>query len=420
MDTRVGKYTCDTKVQQVAFSALVLFYISLFFRSFTVAIPRTSVRVVPADIVVAFVVLPTIVVLFARGQIVVSRISFRLLALVCVFLAYHGYLLTKSPQPSWGFSLLFLLCRDILILTIVSVVFKELTISQFNKAVFRTSAVMSILMGGAYIVFLAIGANSHWLLDEVVLNNVQGDRAQWFVSDPNFFGILLLVGFLCGLWVTRERNSLVNNVLLTVIGGVIVTTLSRSVIGLCIVTSVLFAFSGTGRSINRINITKTGVVGSAILSGFAIVLSSVPLSQLKKRIAISGGRAELWSPLIVNIDNHLLTGAGLRASQIVLGRYSHNSYLTMLYDGGIIGLGIFAAICASVTLPALRAWLRGELDALLPWWLALVALVPFLFVFSHTYQPITWLIIGVVSLVGSTSGHSGSDVRISAARLDQL
>jgi hypothetical protein len=395
------------------FLALAL-YTSVFFRSFRVHLTGTGVSLVPTDILVLIAV-PIGLALLVRHRknvrAVTSVVSIRLLVLGGLFLVYHAYLNIKSPQPIRGFSLMLLLIRDLIILSLLAGFLHQIDLSHVNRGIFTVSVAMAVPALACYFIVVRAG-NAAVLgpLDETVLTTPGVPRLQWFVADPNFFGILLLLGLLSGYHTVTQNSSLAGYAGILVVSVAVLTTLSRSIIGLFFVLTILYVIGVADRGDDA-----SGLLGNArrlipvivlVVGSGLVILSLFNPEQLLIRLkaGLGSGRLSLWSELASGVSDHLLTGAGLRASEVVLGRYAHNSYLEILYDTGLVGLLMFLLILTTVAIPALRKWLRGTLCSTTPWWLSFVALVPFMFVFSFGYQPLTWLLFSVVAIgVGSTS-----------------
>lgn len=382
----------------------VAVYTSVFFRTLKLPLPIGDVALVPTDLLLLFATVPAVGLAVRyphRIRSTVSPVSLRVLGVGGVFLVYHGYLWTKSPQPLRGFTLVLLLVRDLLIVGFLGAFLDRADLGRVNKGVFAASAVVAVPAVLLYLIVLVTGnPDALGPLSETVWTVYGPFRAQFLVDDPNFFGMLLLVGLLCGAGIRSKRRYLA----LGVVALALLTTLSRSVIGLFLVVSFVYS-SGAGRlSRNLRTLARSprrlvGVLGLGIGLGLSVVLI-VGLESLLRRLlaGIGGSRVSLWSSLAAEVGDSLYTGAGLRASEVVLGRYPHNSYLGLLHDAGLVGLGIFLLILASVALPALREWLDGDLEVATPWWWSLVALVPFLFVFSFAYQPLTWLVVALLAV----------------------
>lgn len=131
-----------------------------------------------------------------------------------------------------------------------------------------------------------------------------------------------------------------------------------------------------------------------------IVVLSVLLSDtiIYRFNEVSFARVHLWSQLVDH--NGLIKsvlGNGLRSAEQAAGRYVHNSYLSIWFDSGLIGLCIYLLIIGSLALPLSQRWFRGELDVYMPWLYLLLAIGAFLIPFSFQYRPTVWLVLGIIA-----------------------
>jgi O-antigen ligase len=98
----------------------------------------------------------------------------------------------------------------------------------------------------------------------------------------------------------------------------------------------------------------------------------------------------------VKLAEKPLIGYGLRAAENeVMWGTVENSYLTLAYDTGIIGLILWLAIWAMIALRGLKALNRGNYS-LLPWvhfWL--IICLAFTYANMH-FQPLVWIAAGVI------------------------
>ncbi len=123
-------------------------------------------------------------------------------------------------------------------------------------------------------------------------------------------------------------------------------------------------------------------------------------------------RTELWAATIEEINStgatspvegstfdqtgRWIIGSGLRSNQIALdGKYSHNSYLDLLGETGLVGLLLWVAMTAAVTFRGIKELRRGS--AVAPWVALWVSALVFMFGFSLLAAPYYWFIAAVIA-----------------------
>lgn len=166
-----------------------------------------------------------------------------------------------------------------------------------------------------------------------------------FVADPNSYGgyLAISIGIAYCLFKETKNNKYLLCCLLEIIG--LVTTLSRGAMLSFIIATCIALF------INR----KTKVLGGlsivvGLTSGVSLL---VPYFQ-NDRSAMS--RFEMWSTAISMFKDHPIFGVGLSnytflfsnyGSAGVLGYnpYTHNLYLKILAESGIVGELLFLILC---------------------------------------------------------------------------
>ncbi|MDH7513991.1 MAG: O-antigen ligase family protein, partial [Clostridiales bacterium] len=147
------------------------------------------------------------------------------------------------------------------------------------------------------------------------------------------------------------------------------------------------------RLVGAITILAIITIGLTSLMGYDF------LSMLEKRakLASQSPRYAMWHWILSEMTEtwNPLIGAGLRgAEEILEGTYSHNSYLGVLFETGLVGFLIWTFLIGYTTLCALR---RIKYQEWLPWvhaWFVLMVMFAF---FSLVYHPFTWLVAGILT-----------------------
>ena len=105
-------------------------------------------------------------------------------------------------------------------------------------------------------------------------------------------------------------------------------------------------------------------------------------------------RLDLWAVLVAD-PSVFLAGEGLRSSSLILGgSSSHNSYLDILFETGILGLILWVAFAVYIAKRGL-ALIRLE-TAAVPWLQALLMVMMMMATLSITYHPIFWVVSAVI------------------------
>lgn len=131
-----------------------------------------------------------------------------------------------------------------------------------------------------------------------------------------------------------------------------------------------------------------------------------PLESLAFRFAMIGSspRFVYWESIVTKLSNpaFLVFGAGLRAAEEELGGYSHNSYLDLLFETGLIGFALWTLFAIFTTMRGIAS--LSQRAGLLPW-LHVWLLTLFMFLsFSLMYNPFPWLVAALIWSQGENRG----------------
>ncbi|MCC7044185.1 MAG: O-antigen ligase family protein [Acidobacteria bacterium] len=208
-------------------------------------------------------------------------------------------------------------------------------------------------------------------------------RTNSTLDDPNTLGAILVlgVGLLAGLLRLagpRRRTLWAGLLALLLIG--IVTTMSRSALGAVVLAPLAVLAIGPApvtvlqrrlRSSARLVVAAVlvAVVGSMALRAFTAeerrTKPSGPVDMLVKTFDprestgwVLRGRLPWWQAAVAMFEEHRLVGTGLGRYPRLMAAYgggpmrenTHNLFLQMLAEAGIIGFSAFALLCASVVI----------------------------------------------------------------------
>lgn len=169
------------------------------------------------------------------------------------------------------------------------------------------------------------------------------------VIDPNFAALPLVASTVMILdHVVKKEKIIFNISKLAIVFGAIMFTSSRAAfVGMIV---VLFLFLCSKLFSRNISIGKT------LLILFFIILVSILFvnlaeyyfpEQLERMINLTGsgdggnGRIDLWERSISEWENHPVFGIGLDGVVETYGKATHNTYLQLLTETGILGFGFF-------------------------------------------------------------------------------
>ena len=127
-------------------------------------------------------------------------------------------------------------------------------------------------------------------------------------------------------------------------------------------------------------------------------LKVVPGDVVTRFTNTGDSRLNLWETTLGVARDNIWIGSGLRSSQQALGgAYSHNSYLDVLTETGLIGLGLWLGFIGIATFRCRR--LLNQSSSAAAWVHSWIILLGCLMAFSLVYYPVIWVIAAI--LVGA-------------------
>ena len=329
----------------------------------------------------------------------------RLARVALLFALWIGFEALRSPQPVRGATLWMITCRDLAILGMIGTLLAEQQdLRLLNKLVFLLGvglAIVSLVLYGRAL------SNERLILidpDNAVAVFESGVmRLEGFAGDPNFFALFLSVSFLCGLAAGRSRPVALKWAGLFMIGVALLFSFSRGFLLSLVLSTSLLGVIGIlrGNSLWRryaakvlLPLVAVGVVALVVPVPYVGVS---PLNWLLVRIVDIAARPSwpAWAKLLPMTLDHPIIGYGLRMGETVLeGQYSHNSYLDLLLETGIVGLCIYLLFVILVIKRGVR--LSSEAADVLPWFHACLLTLFMFFFFSILYNPFSWVVAGVI------------------------
>lgn len=162
-------------------------------------------------------------------------------------------------------------------------------------------------------------------------------------------------------------------------------------------------------SLQQIRFHQKALIFIALILGLYAIQSFIPQSSFDRLATIDdslaagdlAGRAIIWREGLDVFAEHPVFGVGAGAFRAVVGRSSHNSYLSVLVQLGIIGFALFAIILVIVIHSAIK---QQKWESRL--WLATIVILALgNFVHNWDYRKATWLVLILVVVSANVSVH---------------
>lgn len=327
-----------------------------------------------------------------------------------LFLLWNGFAAIISSMPEEGATLFLQVVRNYLLFLLLINSLKKIQDYEKINLYFFLIGILSSIIGIA--LFYKGLLNINIILSNPELWNYQIGweldksgylRANGLVGDSNFYAIFLTMALLCGIEVKLARLIKYPGILTIFIA--ILLAFSRSLIVALFISPLLMLFLRL-RQLDRKIFVQILLVLMFFSVSFLIILFIFDINfidVMEERFSdISGTKREaMWNILTPMIAESPLWGHGLRAAQKTLHFYSHNTYLDLLVDTGMIGMVLFLLILFSLYLFLLDMQKNKQLHnniskSLVPWKYMCVIIPQFIFFFSFGTNPFIWLVFGMI------------------------
>ncbi len=284
-------------------------------------------------------------------------------------------------------------------LTYVQLVGMVWLIWQQSRGERARTALLRAYVLGSYVAAGAVVVN-------FVLGQVSGEASRYsaFGDDANYAATSLALALPLAwqlLGVSRRYYWLYALFIPTALLGVGLTG-SRggfivSVIALCVIP-LTYHYLSLWRKLLLFGVLVTSLYGVvALLPETNLERLAGTTTELTQGTLTS--RRTIWRANLSVIAEHPLIGVGSgglpQAVAPVLGyaKVSHNGYLTVLGELGLIGFGLFAALFITALLPLLTLPAPTRSFALVLWLALVVALMPV----NWEYEKVTWFVLALLT-----------------------
>lgn len=401
--------SCPAPGETFGISAIVLLLLVLHFHGLGTIAVGGHIDISLTDM--AVIILGYLWLIYALAvRFSISRNLIIALILASVFAIWIGIEAFRSPEPVRGFTMFLLMLRDIAILWLVGSTLGSIQdLRQLNRAVFLIGVGVAVLSLALYLLAAMhyqdiLGNQARWK-PKIIYELGQAGilRLQGFAGDPNFYSLWMSISLFCGLTVSKIRR-LWKWLGITVIAVSILLALSRGFFVALVASTLLILLwlSLLHAKTSWRKYAKPIIVGAIAIGLLALIplphIQESPVQLLITRFQLTATtpRLGMWKEVLSDLPGQLLLGKGLRGAEWTLGgMYSHNSYLDLVFETGLIGFCLWALFAIFVTSLGLS---KRKLE-LLPWvhsWI--LTLFIFLF-FSLLYNPFPWLIAATLVAV---------------------
>lgn len=327
------------------------------------------------------------------------------IVLMMFLVSWIGLQSLRSPDVERAITMVGLIIRDLLLLITVGTMAAHIRdLRRLNRAVFLLGAVIAVVSVLLYTLnYTDSGARRTFGSVILLLDSHQIPRLIGLASDPNFFALFMGVSLFCGLSDIRVNPQL-KWTGLAFITASIALTISRSAlvaIPLAIAAVWLIQTAGRHRLINktrRVNVRTwiaSGIVGIVVFAALTILVGPVQTWTASRfSSSLNSPRFDRWATLTSD-PQILVLGGGLRSAEVRLGgRYSHNSYLDILFETGAVGIAaLLSFVFYAVRKGASRLTSAQEIA---PWVQGLFFVLLMMLSASVVYHPILWVVSAVV------------------------
>lgn len=380
-----------------------------------------GLNVVAWDFAILFSGLILLLLVLFRAIEIPARlpIIFYLIAAMAVWFAVEA---ARSPTPFRGWTMVLLLLRDIVMFGAVFLALtKRPDIERLNFWISILGLSFTAIAVSLFLMNLNATGERLPFNGVIVLFETTTPRIIGFARDPNFFGLTVAISLLTLPFAIRIPAPL------RWLGAALLITAlfftgSRMVPASLLAAIVLFGSIAITR---RQNVSVRQLLNT-LVPGLLIALIVMPVWFLipgdgpslgtrlidRYEIGVRTPRTELWAETVSGFGsqnssdansggalNQIISyslGGGLRSNQENLsGQYSHNTYLDLIGETGIVGLVLWLTITSVVTIQVVKSMRTNP--GLAPWLAIWLTTLFFSYGFSVLVAPYYWFIAAVIT-----------------------
>lgn len=382
-----------------------LIFLSLYFVN-SKFIFDIGVKITITDIVILGTFIFFLFRFFKKDSKVQIQIPLILLITFIVFLLIVGLDIKRVKWPLRNFTLFIMCLRNIFLL--ISVSSFKLEENKILKTIANISIFISMISLILYFFYL-------FQYQQILLNRslwkpgIWYDLGEGFIlmlsgvgNDPNFFGIVNIIGLFFCLFLFNERKYKIGAI---VIFLSIVLTFSRTlfiILGILVLIFTVLSLILKKRdilkevSVNYLKICLIFILFGILISLFMPSINIVDIMQEKMKSGIEegfAGRFHLWSLALSSFRTSPLIGQGGRYIQMTEGQYIHNDYLELLSSYGLIGFFIVMFfLLGNLKIGILNLTNNIKIGA----YILLIVYMIFMMGFSIFFNPYVYFIIGLL------------------------
>lgn len=343
---------------------------------------------------------------FKKHDEIHIQVPFILLITFIVFILVVGLDIKRVKWPLRNFTLFIMCLRNIFLMIAVSSF--KLKENKTLKAIANISIFISMISLISYCFYLfqyqQILSNRSLWKPGIWYNLGEGFvlRLSGIGNDPNFFGIVNIIGLIFCLFLCDEKRYRIGA---AVIFLSIILTFSRTlfiIIGvLVLVFIVLSSILKKNNILKKASTNYFKICLVFILLGllFSVLVPSINTTEtiqekMKNEMGNSiAGRFHLWNLALSSFKNSPLIGQGGRYIQMTEGRYVHNDYLEILSSYGLLGFFIVMFfLLGNLKIGILNLTNNIKISA----YILLIAYMIFMMGFSIFFNPYVYFIIGLL------------------------
>jgi O-antigen ligase len=382
-----------------------LIFLSLYFVS-SKFVFDIGVKITIADIAILGIFIFFLYRFFKKYNGLRIQIPIILLIVFIIFILIVGLDIKRVKWPLRNFTLFIMCLRNIFIMIAVSSF--KLKENKILKTIANISIFVSTVSLIMYFLFL--------IKYQIILSNQSLWRPGiWYYlgegsilrlsgvgNDPNFFGIVNIIGLIFCLFLFNERKYKIGAI---VIFLSIVLTFSRTLFIILVILILIFTVLSLilkkcdilkEANVNYLKICLVFILFGILISLFMPSINIIGMMQEKMKSGIENGFADrfhLWSLALSSFRISPLIGQGGRYIQMTVGRYIHNDYLEILSSYGLLGFFIVMFfLLGNLKIGILNLTNNIKIGA----YILLIVYMIFMMGFSIFFNPYIYFIIGLL------------------------